>query len=276
MNNKLLATAAFMSITLGAFSAPIYTVLDLNSSLLIQNDSSEDSLESYGEKLLALNRPKNKKSKKEVEEEEVEEDDEETSEDDSEDEGEDSDDSDDGEDEGDEAGADTDSDDGDDDDDDDDDGADYTDDGDENDEPSNGNGFGDIKSQLDNKNSTLPESKSDFHVHKNAPHNTVTNKLDPQGSVQEYITYLYGDEIILKHTLIFRPNGTYNIDANVKANYKTITPASVVSNTRQQGNLWITEFTYYGGKIKSTFTLTPLGNNVWGIDYKWRIIDPNI
>lgn len=276
MNNKLLATAAFVSIALGAYSAPIYTVLDLNSSLLIQNDSSEDSLESYGEKLLALNRPKNKKSKKEVEEEEVEEDDEETSEDDSDDEGEDSDDSDDGEGEGDEAGADTDSDDGDDDDDDDDDGADYTDDGDENDEPSNGNGFGDIKSQLDNKNSTLPESKSDFHVHKNAPHNTVTNKLDPQGSVQEYITYLYGDEIILKHTITFYPNGSYYINAEVKSNYKTITPPTVVGNTKQYANYSVTEFSIYNGKIITTFTLTPQRNGMWKIDYKWKIIDPNI
>ena len=267
MNNKLLATAAFVSIALGAYSAPIYTVLDLNSSLLIQNESSKDILETDGEKLLALNLPKDKRkgSKKEDVEDETDDEDEETSDDeevddDSENEGDDSDD-----DDSDETGANSD---------DDDDDSDYIEDGDEDSESSNG--FGDIKSKLDDKNSTLPESKSDFHVHKNAPHNTVTNKLDPQGSVQEYITYLYGDEIIIKHTLIFRPNGTYTINANVKANYKTITPANVVSNTRQQGNLWITEFTFYGGKIISTFTLTPLGNNVWGIDYKWRIIDPNI
>ena len=107
MNNKLLATAAFVSIALGAYSAPIFTVLDLNSSLLIQNESSKDSLESDSEILLALNRPKNKKSKKEVEEED---DDEELSEDAekvlTEDTDDDSDDSDDGD--GDEAGADTD------------------------------------------------------------------------------------------------------------------------------------------------------------------------
>ena len=115
-----------VSIALGTYSAPIYTVLDLNSSLLIQNESSKDSLESDSEKLLALNRPKSKKSKKEVEEEEVEDEDEETSEE-GEDSEEDSDDSDSGDDgDGDEAGADTD------DDDDDYDGADYTDDGDEN------------------------------------------------------------------------------------------------------------------------------------------------
>ena len=267
MNNKLLATAAFVSIALGAYSAPIYTVLDLNSSLLIQNESSKDILETDGEKLLALNLPKDKRkgSKKEDVEDETDDEDEETSDDeevddDSENEGDDSDD-----DDSDETGANSD---------DDDDDSDYTEDGDEDSESSNG--FGDIKSKLDDKNSTLPESKSDFHVHKNAPHNTVTNKLDPQGSVQEYTTYLYGDEIILKHTLTFYPNGSYNINANCKANYKTNTPNKVVPNTRQQGNLWITEFTYYGGKIKSTFTLTPLGNNVWGIDYKWRIIDPNI
>ena len=270
MNNKLLATAAFVSIALGTYSAPIYTVLDLNSSLLIQNESSKDSLESDSEKLLALNRPKSKKSKKEVEEEEVEDEDEETSEE-GEDSEEDSDDSDSGDDgDGDEAGADTD------DDDDDYDGADYTDDGDENAEPSNGNGFGDIKSQLEDKNATLPESKSDLHIHKNIPPRTETIKLDPIGSVQEYTTYLYGDEIILKHTLTFYPNGSYNINANCKANYKTNTPNRVVPNTRQQGNLWITEFTFFEGKIKSVFTLTPLGNNRWHIDYKMNIIDPNI
>ena len=153
MNNKLLATAAFVSIALGAYSAPIYTVLDLNSSLLIQNESSKDILETDGEKLLALNLPKDKRkgSKKEDVEDETDDEDEETSDDeevddDSENEGDDSDD-----DDGDEAGADTD------DGDDDDDGADYTDDGDEDSEPSNGNGFGDIKSQLEDKNSTLPE-----------------------------------------------------------------------------------------------------------------------
>ena len=270
MNNKLLATAAFVSIALGAYSAPIFTVLDLNSSLLIQNESSKDSLESDSEILLALNRPKNKKSKKEVEEED---DDEELSEDaekvlteDTDDASDDSDDSDDGD--GDEAGADTD------DGDDDDDGADYTDDGDENSEPSNG--FGDIKSQLEDKNSTLPESKSDVHIHKDIPPRTETTKLDPIGSVQEYTTYLYGDEIILKHTLTFYPNGSYNINANYKANYKTNTPNKVVPNTRQQGNLWITEFTFFEGKIKSVFTLTPLGNNRWHIDYKMNIIDHNI
>ncbi len=274
MNNKILATAIFVSIALGASSAPIYTILDSNSELLIQKDFSKDSLELDGEKLLALNAPKSKskKSKKEVEEEEVEDEDEEVSDDeevddDSENEGDDSNDDDDDDDL--ESGDDSD-------DDDDDDGADYTEDGDENVEPSNSNGFGDIKSKLDDKNSTLPESKSDFHVHKNAPHNTVTNKLDPQGSLQEYITYLYGDEIILHHTLIFNSNGTYKIDAKVNTNYKTMTPVTVVSNTIQSGRDWITEFTYFGGKIISTFTLTPLGNNRWKIDYKWKIIDPNI
>ena len=272
MNNKLLVTAAFVSIALGAYSAPIYTVLDLNSSLLIQNESSKDSLESDSEILLALNRPKNKKSKKEVEEE-VE--DEETSDDeevdgDSENEGDDSDSDDSDDDESSSTVSESD------DDDDDDDGADYTDDGDENSEPSNGNGFGDIKSQLEDKNSTLPESKSDVHIHKDIPPRTETTKLDPIGSVQEYTTYLYGDEIILKHTLTFYPNGTYNINANCKANYKTNTPNKVVPNTRQQGNLWITEFTFFEGKIKSVFTLTPLGNNRWHIDYKMNIIDHNI
>lgn len=267
MNNKLLAATMFVSIAMGAYSAPIYTVLDLNSSLLIQNDSSNDSLESDSEKLLALNKPKSKKSKQEVEEEEVEdedvdveESDDEEAEGDSENEGDDSDSEEDlGSDDDESTSASTESDD-----DDDDDGG------------SNGGGFGDIKSKLEDKNSTLPESKSDFHVHKNAPHNTVTNKLDPQGSVQEYITYLYGDEIILTHKLIFNSNGTYNINAHVNTNYKTMTPASVVSNTIQSGHNWITEFTFFGGKIITTFTLTPLGNNRWKIDYKWKIIDPNI
>ena len=171
MNNKLLAATMFVSIAMGAYSAPIYTVLDLNSSLLIQNDSSNDSLESDSEKLLALNKPKSKKSKQEVEEEEVEdedvdveESDDEEAEGDSENEGDDSDSEEDlGSDDDESTSASTESDD-----DDDDDGG------------SNGGGFGDIKSKLEDKNSTLPESKSDFHVHKNAPHNTVTNKLDPR------------------------------------------------------------------------------------------------
>ena len=263
MNNKLLAVTMFVSIAMGAYSAPIYTVLDLNSSLLIENDSSNDSLESDSEKLLALNTPKSKskKSKQEVEEDEVEDEDvdveefdDEEAESDSENEGDDSDSDDD---ESTSALADS-------------------DDDDDDDSGSNGGGFGDIKSKLEDKNSTLPESKSDFHVHKNAPHNTVTNKLDPQGSVQEYITYLYGDEIILTHKLIFNSNGTYNINAHVNTNYKTMTPASVVSNTIQSGHNWITEFTFFGGKIITTFTLTPLGNNRWKIDYKWKMIDPNI
>lgn len=277
MNNKLLATAAFVSIALGAYSAPIFTVLDLNSSLLIQNESSKDSLESDSEILLALNRPKSKKSKKEVEEED--DDDDELSEDAekvlTEDTDDDSDDSDDGEGEGDDSDDDDDGDYTEDDSDDDDDG-DYTEDGDENAEPSNGNGFGDIKSQLDNKNSTLPESKSDYHVHKNAPHNTVVNRLDPQGSRQEYITYLYGDEITLKHTITFYPNGSYYINAEVKSNYKTITPPTVVGNTKQYANYSVTEFSIYNGKIITTFTLTPQRNGMWKIDYKWKIVDPNI
>ena len=129
---------------------------------------------------------------------------------------------------------------------------------------------------MEDKNSTLPESKSDVHIHKDIPPRTETTKLDPIGSVQEYTTYLYGDEIILRHILTFYPNGTYNINGKVTANYKTITPVKVVSNSRQQGNLWITEFTFFEGKIKSVFTLTPLGNNRWHIDYKMNIIDHNI
>ncbi len=269
MNNKLLTTAAFISIALGAYSAPIYTILDLNSSLLIQNESANDSLESDSEKLLALNRPNTKEKGSKKEEVDDESDDETDDEELAENSDDDSDD-----DSSDEDGDDTDNDiDGDNDDDDD---SDYTEDYDGNAEPSNSNGFGDIKSKLENKNSTLPESKSDFHVHKNAPHNTVINKLDAMGSVQEYITYLYGDEIILTHTLNFYPNGTYRINGNVKTNYKTNTPPTVVSNTTQQGNVWVTKFTYFGGKIIYTFTLTPQGNNFWRIDYKWDIIDPNI
>ena len=268
MNNKLLAATMFVSIAMGAYSAPIYTVLDLNSSFLIQNESFKDSLESDTEKLLLAANPKkkSKNSKKEEIEEDIEDlEDDDNVDSDEVDDSEDVDDVDDSDDDTD--GNDSPSDDSDDDD---------SEDGDENTEASNSNGFGDIKSKLEDKNSTLPESKSDFHVHKNAPHNTVTNKLDPQGSVQEYITYLYGDEIILTHKLIFNSNGTYNINAHVNTNYKTMTPASVVSNTIQSGHNWITEFTFFGGKIITTFTLTPLGNNRWKIDYKWKIIDPNI
>ena len=71
MNNKLLAATMFVSIAMGAYSAPIYTVLDLNSSLLIQNESSKDSLESDSEKLLLAVNPKKKSKsskKKEIEE----------------------------------------------------------------------------------------------------------------------------------------------------------------------------------------------------------------
>ena len=260
-----------VSIAMGAYSAPIYTVLDLNNSLLIQSDSSKDSLESDSEKLLALGKPKDKKSKKEVEEE-VEDEDEETSDDeevdgDSENEGDDSDSDDSDDDESSSTASESD---------DDDDGADYTEEGDENGEPSSSGGFGDIKSRLENKNTNLPVSKSEYHVHKNAPHNTVTNNLNPQGSVQEYITYLFGDEIILTHTLVFNPNGTYNINAKVNTSYKTMTPPTVVSNTIQSGRNWITEFTYFGGKIITTFTLTPTGNNLWKIDYKWNMKDSNL
>ena len=271
MNKKLLTTAMLVSIAMGAYSAPIYTVLDLNNSLLIQSDSSKDSLESDSEKLLALGKPKDKKSKKEVEEE-VEDEDEETSDDeevdgDSENEGDDSDSDDSDDDESSSTASESD---------DDDDGADYTEEGDENGEPSSSGGFGDIKSRLENKNTNLPVSKSEYHVHKNAPHNTVTNNLNPQGSVQEYITYLFGDEIILTHTLVFNPNGTYNINAKVNTSYKTMTPPTVVSNTIQSGRNWITEFTYFGGKIITTFTLTPTGNNLWKIDYKWNMKDSNL
>ena len=267
MNNKILATTMFLSIALGAYSAPIYTILDLNSSLLIQNDSSKDSLESVGEKLLALNIPKgkSKKSKKEVEEEEVEDEDEESSDDeevgsDSENEGDDSDDDDDNIDSDDDS-------DGDDDDED----VDSDDDTD-----SNGGGFGDIKSKLEDKNSTLPESKTEYHIHKNAPHNTVVNRLDPQGNLQEYITYLYGDEIIMKFTFSLLANGRYHIDGKVHSNYKTVTPATMVGNTKDFGSYRLTEFDVYGGKIKATFKITPLRNGGVNIDYNWKIIDPNI
>ena len=269
MNNKLLVTTLFMSIAMGACSASIYTVLDLNSSLLIQNNYSKDSLESDGEKLLALNIPKSKskKSKEEVEDDEDEDEDEETSDDEevdnnSENEGDDSDDDDDDD------NLDTNGESDDD--------GDYTEDSGENAEPSNSNGFGDIKSKLEDKNSTLPESKSDFHIHKNAPHNTVVNKLDPQGNLQEYITYLYGDEIIMKFTFSLLANGRYHIDGKVNSNYKTTTPPTMVGNTKDFGSYRLTEFDVYGGKIKATFKITPLRNGGVNIDYNWKIIDPNI
>ena len=263
MNNKLLAVTMFVSIAMGAYSAPIYTVLDLNSSLLIENDSSNDSLESDSEKLLALNTPKSKskKSKQEVEEDEVEDEDvdveefdDEEAESDSENEGDDSDSDDD---ESTSALADS-------------------DDDDDDDSGSNGGGFGDIKSKLEDKNSTLPESKSDFHVHKNAPARSVTNKLDPQGLMTEYITYFYGDEIEMRHTVSFLANGSVNVNGNIKANYQTNTPAKSWSNSRKVNGQTIMDFYYYNGKIKATFTLTPLSNGSTNVNYYTTVVDPNI
>ena len=267
MNNKILATTMFLSIALGAYSAPIYTILDLNSSVLIQNDSSKDSLESVGEKLLALNIPKgkSKKSKKEVEEEEIEDEDDESFDDeevdsDSENEGDDSDDDDENIDSDDDSDGDDDDEDVDSDD----------------DTVSNGGGFGDIKSKLEDKNSTLPESKTEYHIHKNAPARTVTNKLDPQGLMTEYITYFYGDEIEMKHTVSFLANGSVNVNGNIKANFQTNTPAKSWSNSRNVNGQTIMDFYYYNGKIKATFTLTPLRNGTTNIGYNCNVLDPNI
>lgn len=147
---------------------------------------------------------------------------------------------------------------------------------DDDDTSSKGGGFGDIKSALDNKNKSLPESKTEYHIHKNAPARSVTNKLDPQGLITEYITYFYGDEIEMKHTVSFLANGNINVNGNIKANFQTNTPAKSWSNSRKVNGQTIMDFYYYNGKIKATFTFTPLGNGSTNVNYNTIVVDPNI
>ena len=73
MNYKTLATAMYMSIAIGAYSAPIYSLSDMSSVFFIQSESETGSIESDCEKLLAFNLPKDKK-KSSKKAEEVEED----------------------------------------------------------------------------------------------------------------------------------------------------------------------------------------------------------
>lgn len=146
----------------------------------------------------------------------------------------------------------------------------------EEDSSSKGGGFRDIKSALDNKNKYLPESKTEYHIHKNAPARSVTNKLDPQGLITEYITYFYGDEIEMKHTVSFLANGNINVNGNIKANFQTNTPAKSWSNSRKVNGQTIMDFYYYNGKIKATFTFTPLGNGSTNVNYNTTVVDPNI
>ena len=274
MNKQLLVTSLFVSVTLGAYSSPIFTIFDLNSSILLQNESDTDKIESVGEKLLAFDFPKNKsKSSKKTEEDYVDD------EDDDESVGEATDSNDD------------DIDDADDDDDDDDfdqdddiisassssDDDDLDSDGDDNNVSySKSGGFADIKSKLDKRNKNLPESKNEYHIHKNAPARTVTNKLDPQGAMTEYITYFYGDEIEMKHTVSFLANGNVNINGTCKANFTTNTPSKSWSNSRTVNGQTVMEFYYFNGKIKASFTLTPLRNGTTNVNYNTSVVDPNI
>ena len=142
--------------------------------------------------------------------------------------------------------------------------------------PSKGGGFADIKALIDKKNQYLPVSKTEYHIHKNAPARTLTNKLDPQGSMTEYITYFYGDEIEMKHTVSFLANGNVNINGSCKANYTTNTPSKSWSNSKKVNGQTIMEFYYFNGKIKASFTLTPLRNGATNVTYNTLVLDPNI
>ncbi len=152
----------------------------------------------------------------------------------------------------------------------------YDDDDDDNDSSSKGGGFADIKALIDKKNQSLPVSKTDYHIHKNAPARTITNKLDPQGTMTEYITYFYGDEIEMKHTVAFLANGSVNINGSCKANFTTNTPSKSWSNSKKVNGQTIMEFYYFNGKIKASFTLIPLRNGATNVNYNTHVVDPNI
>ena len=141
---------------------------------------------------------------------------------------------------------------------------------------SKGGGFADIKALIDKKNQSLPVSKTEYHIHKNAPARTLTNKLDPQGSMTEYITYFYGDEIEMKHTVSFLANGNVNINGSCKANFTANTPSKSWSNSKKVNGQTIMEFYYFNGKIKASFTLTPLRNGATNVTYNTLVVDPNI
>ena len=141
---------------------------------------------------------------------------------------------------------------------------------------SKGGGFADIKALIDKKNQYLPVSKTEYHIHKNAPARTLTNKLDPQGSMTEYITYFYGDEIEMKHTVSFLANGNVNINGSCKANFTANTPSKSWSNSKKVNGQTIMEFYYFNGKIKASFTLTPLRNGATNVTYNTLVVDPNI
>ncbi|MBP5469111.1 MAG: hypothetical protein J6Z11_07700, partial [Candidatus Riflebacteria bacterium] len=141
---------------------------------------------------------------------------------------------------------------------------------------SKGGGFADIKALIDKKNQSLPVSKTDYHIHKNAPARTFTNKLDPQGAMTEYITYFYGDEIEMKHTVSFLANGSVNINGSCKANFTANTPSKSWSNSKKVNGQTIMEFYYFNGKIKASFTLTPLRNGTTNVTYNTLVVDPNI
>ena len=142
--------------------------------------------------------------------------------------------------------------------------------------PSKGGGFADIKALIDKKNQYLPVSKTEYHIHKNAPARTLTNKLDPQGSMTEYITYFYGDEIEMKHTVSFLANGNVNINGSCKANFTANTPSKSWSNSKKVNGQTVMEFYYFNGKIKASFTLTPLRNGATNVTYNTLVVDPNI
>ena len=119
-------------------------------------------------------------------------------------------------------------------------------------------------------------SAAEYHVHKNAPHRSYSKKLDAKGLITEYYTHFYGDEIVMKHTVSFLANGNVNVNGNIKANFKTNTPAKSWSNSKQVNGQTIMDFYYFNGKIKATFTITPLNNGTTNVKYDCNVLDHNI
>ena len=103
-------------------------------------------------------------------------------------------------------------------------------------------------------------AQTQYHIHKNAPHRSFSNKIDAKGLITDYITYFYGDEIIMKHRVSFLANGQININGNCTTNFKVRTPDKGWNNTSKNGNQTIVTCYYYQGKIKAAFTISNNGN----------------
>ena len=116
-----------------------------------------------------------------------------------------------------------------------------------------------------------------YHVHKNAPHRSYSNKIDSAGLITDYITYFYGDEIEMKHRVSFLANGQININGTCTANFRVNTPDKGWNNTSKnaKGQTIVTCY-YFQGKIKAVFTITNRGNGNMTVNYAPSIVDPNI